>query len=63
MIKVAVDQGWSVSLPPWESDVKDAADAVKRYGRLYTLSTILHYKVSGEINLHLLKRKLENAEE
>jgi hypothetical protein len=63
MIKAAVDNGWSVSLPPWEHDIKDVADAVKRYGRLYTLATILHYKVSGEINLHLLKKKLENGQD
>ena len=63
MIKTAIEQGWSVSMPPWEDDIKDVADAVKRYGRLYTLATILHYKVSGEINLHLLKKKLENGKE
>ena len=60
MIKTAAEQGWSVSVPPWEHDIKDVADAVKRHGRLYTLATILHYRVSGEINLHLLKRKLEH---
>jgi DNA primase len=63
MIEAAVKNGWSASLPPWEDDIKDVADAVKRYGRLYTLATILHYKVSGEINLHLLKKKLENVKE
>jgi len=63
MIEAAVKNGWSASLPLWEDDIKDVADAVKRYGRLYTLATILHYKVSGEINLHLLKKKLENVKE
>lgn len=63
MIAVASKQGWSASLPPWEDDIKDVADAVKRYGRLYTLATILHYKVAGEINLHLLEKKLKNVEE
>jgi hypothetical protein len=60
MLKTAAEHNWSVSLPPWEDDIKDVADAVKRYGRLYTLSTILHYRVSGEINLHLMKKKLES---
>jgi DNA primase len=63
MIKTAAEQGWSVSLPPWQPDIKDVADAVKRYGRLYTLATILHYRVSGEINLHLLRKKLENVQD
>jgi hypothetical protein len=63
MVAIAAKQGWSASLPPWEDDVKDVADAVKRYGRLYTLATILHYKVAGEINLHLLERKLLNVQD
>ena len=59
MLKSAIANGWSASLPPWEDDIKDIADAVKRYGRLYVLSTILHYRVSGEIKINLLKKKLE----
>lgn len=60
LVASAIKNKWSASLPPWEDDVKDVADAVKRYGRIYTLTTILNYKVSGEINLHLLKKKLES---
>jgi hypothetical protein len=63
MLKAAIKHGWSASMPPWEDDIKDVADAVKRYGRLYTLLTILKYRVHGEINLNLLKRKLENVQE
>jgi hypothetical protein len=59
MLKAAIDNGWSASLPPWEDDIKDVADAVKRYGRLYVLTTILNYKVSNEIKIQLLKKKLE----
>ena len=59
MLKAAIDNGWSVSMPPWDEDIKDVADAVKRYGRLYTLATILHYKESNEIKIQLLKKKLE----
>lgn len=63
MLKHAIKNKWSVSLPPWGDDVKDVADAVKKYGRLYVLTTILHYKVSGEIKINLLKKKLENLDE
>ena len=59
LLKTAIDQNWSVSLPPWQ-DVKDVADAVKLYGRLYTLSTILHYRENNQIKIQLLKKKLEN---
>lgn len=59
MLAAAIKNNWSASLPPWEDDVKDVADAVKRYGRLYVITTILHYKVSNEIKIQLLKKKLE----
>jgi hypothetical protein len=59
MLAAAIKNGWSASLPPWGDDVKDIADAVKKYGRLYVLTTILHYKVNGEIKINLLKKKLE----
>ena len=60
MIAAALEHGWSVSLPPWEDDIKDVADAVKRYGRLYTLFSILHYKEDNKIKIQLLQKKLEN---
>ena len=60
MLKSAIENNWTVSLPPWGDDVKDVADAVKKYGRLYALATILHYRVSGEIKINLLKKKLES---
>jgi DNA primase len=63
MLKHAIKNEWSVSLPPWGDDIKDVADAVKQYGRLYVLTTILHYRVTGEIKINLIKKKLENIDE
>lgn len=63
MLASAIKNNWSASLPPWEDDIKDVADAVKRYGRLYVLTTILHYKVSNEIKIQLLKKKLETIKD
>jgi len=63
ILNAAIKNGWSASLPPWEDDIKDVADAVKRYGRLYVLTTILHYRISGDLKLNLLKKKLENLNE
>ena len=40
-VKVAIKQGWSVAFPEWEDDIKDASDAVVRYGRLFTVKSIL----------------------
>jgi hypothetical protein len=59
ILNAAIKNNWSVSLPPWGNDIKDVADAVKKFGRLYVLATILHYKVAGEIKINLLKKKLE----
>jgi len=63
ILNSALKNNWSVSLPPWGDDVKDVADAVKKFGRLYVLATILHYKIAGEIKINLLKKKLEGLDE
>jgi len=63
LVKAALDNGWAVSLPPWEDSVKDVADAVKKYGRLYTLTTILHYQETNKIKIQLLQKKLEALDE
>lgn len=60
MINAALEHNWSVSMPPWESDIKDVADAVKRYGRIYTLFTILHYRETNQIKIQLMKKRLES---
>lgn len=62
MLLPAIEHGWSVSLPPWGDDVKDVADAVKRYGKVYTLMAILHYRENNKIKIELLKKKLEKLD-
>ena len=59
ILNAALEHNWSVSSPPWDDNIKDVADAVNRYGRLYTLSTILHYRISNNIKIQLLKKQLE----
>lgn len=47
LVDVAIENGWSVAFPGvgrstwWEPDVKDAAEASKRYGRLWTLRSVI----------------------
>jgi hypothetical protein len=60
LVDAAIANNWTVSLPPWGDHIKDVADAVKQYGRLYTLSSILHYVEHNEIKIQLLKKKLES---
>jgi DNA primase len=46
-VAVALRNKWHAAFPRlasagwWDADVKDTAEAVKRYGRLYTLQSIL----------------------
>ena len=54
-IEYAIENNWYASKPDWGSDVKDISDAVKKFGRLYTLASIIKYKVSGEIKITMLK--------
>ncbi len=41
LIESALAHGYSVSFPNWDAGVKDANDAVLKYGRLFTLVSIL----------------------
>ena len=61
LISIAIEQGWSVSLPDWGNDIKDVADAVKKYGRIYTLFTILQYREHNQIKITMLKKRIENG--
>jgi hypothetical protein len=57
LIDIALEQGWSVSFPDWEDDVKDAADASCRYGKLLTLRTIIDSKTNSALQIGT-KRKM-----
>ncbi len=58
MIDQAVEWGWSVSLPDWDADVKDINDAVKKYGKLYTLWSIVKSKESMPLKIQLKMKKI-----
>lgn len=57
LLEQAVEYGWSVSFPLWEPDVKDCAEAHRRYGKLYTLRSIL-----ADVETSSLKIKLRSKE-
>jgi DNA primase len=52
-VEQAIKLGWSVSMPDWEEDVKDANDAVKAYGRIYTLKSIVDSAERTEVKIRL----------
>lgn len=58
LVDRAVELGWSVSMPEWPDDVKDVNDAVRKFGRLGTLLTIMQAKKTSKIQIELRKKQL-----
>lgn len=57
LIDAALMFGWSVSFPEWEDDIKDAADACKKYGQVYTITSVLSAQTTDPIMIGI-KRKM-----
>ena len=55
-VNIATKRGWAVSFPPWEDDIKDASDAVERYGRLFTVKTILDSVETNATKIKILAK-------
>ena len=58
LIDRAVELGWAVSIPDWPPGVKDINDAVKLWGKLTTLLTIMQSSESSKIKIELRKKAL-----
>ena len=58
LIEQALALDWEVSFPPWHADCKDAADAVQRYGRLATVSSIINHATSNKIKARVRAKML-----
>jgi DNA primase len=56
MVKTAVKRGWNVSFPPWE-DCKDAGDAVQKYGRLFTVRSILDSIETSSTKIQIMAKQ------
>ena len=61
LIDQAIELGWSVSLPDWADDINDIGDAVAKYGRLYTLYSIVNNAESNELKIRLRSKKWLNG--
>ncbi len=57
LVDEALKYGWSVAFPDWQEDIKDITDACLRYGRLYTLQSILYTKQSNKLKIELLRKR------
>lgn len=58
LIDKACELGWSVAFPNWEDDIKDSADAVRQYGKLFVIVDAIKTAVSGQIKINIEKNKM-----
>ena len=57
LVEQAIEYNWSVSLPSWNKEVGDINDAVYKYGRLYTLYSIVNEAESSPLKIRLKAKK------
>ena len=58
LIDQAHDLGWAVAFPSWGPEIKDPADAVKKYGKLFVTVDILKTATTNPAKIEIEKRKL-----
>lgn len=56
----AMELNWSVAMPNWDSDVKDCAEAVQRYGKLFVVIDAIKTAESGAIRVNMAKKRQEH---
>jgi len=56
----AAELDWSVAMPNWDDDVKDVADAVQRYGKLFVLVDAIKTAQKGVIKINMAKKQQEH---
>lgn len=56
LVDIAIQHGWAVSFPPWQG-CKDANDAAQKYGRLFTVSSILNSVEKNSTKIKLLAKQ------
>jgi hypothetical protein len=59
LIKKAIHYNWAVAFPNWDADVKDVADAVQKYGKLFVVVDAIKTAQQGEIKIKMAMKNLE----
>lgn len=60
LVNTAIENGWSVSFPKWDNDIKDAAAASVKYGKLLTTHSIITSAVSGKLKIKVAWEVAQN---
>lgn len=55
----AAELNWSVAMPNWADDVKDVADAVQKYGKLFVIVDAILTAQKGQIKIKMAKKQME----
>lgn len=66
LVDIAIENDWRVAFPRltlggnnwWEEDCKDSAEAVKRYGRLYTIRSIIETSTDRKLEIEVRRKWL-----
>jgi DNA primase len=59
LLNRAIEHDWSVAFPNWDDDVKDCADAVRQYGKLFVIVDIIKTAQQGAIKINIARQYLE----
>lgn len=60
LIKKAIDYDWSVSFPNWNDDIKDVAEAVQKYGKLFVVVDAIKTAYKGPIKINMMLKKFQS---
>lgn len=56
-VEQAIANGWGVSMPDWDSSIKDSNDAAKKYGKLYTIFSIINSAEQYDLKIRLRAKR------
>ena len=57
LVEEAIDKNWSVSMPDWDPGIKDVGEAVLKYGKVFTLYSIVAAAESSPLKIRLKAKK------
>ena len=60
LIDQAKELGWKIAFPTWDPDVKDCADAVQKYGKLFVIVDAIKTATDNPVKIEIEKRKLRD---
>ncbi len=60
LIDQAKKLGWSIAFPTWDDTVKDCADAVLKYGKLFVVVDAIKTATANPAKIEIEKRKMLN---